>query len=265
METIDKSNICFIVLARSHEGVAEKTSELRKLGVPFIIVCGEKIDHPDVIYRKKKGKFDAINFAAKFIDKNIKIICLNDVDTKIFKFEKALEAMRYSNAGLIFCKVKVDSGPQVQFYSLMDQIRRYFPITSSGELMLIRKKVFDEILPIPPCKTEDNYVSLKVAELGYHVSFCEDCWVETKRTQTFEEEMQYKTRTVTGLYQALSLTKGSPLVRVFYLSLPFFAPLLLVQGKRGGAWTKGILQGYTNFLRGDKGGAFEKIVVQSKY
>lgn len=259
METFDKSDIFFIVSARTQEGVSEKAFELRKLGVPFIVICGEKMNYPEVVYRQKKGKFDAINFAAKFIDKNIKIVCLNDVDTKLFNFENALEAMCNSNAGLVFCKVKVDSGPQVQFYSLMDKIRRYVPITSSGELMLIRKEVFDKILPIPPCKTEDNYVSFKAAELGYHVSFCEDCWVETKRTQTLEEESQYKTRTVTGLYQALSLTKGSPLVRAFYLSLPLITPLLLLQGKRGGAWTKGIIQGYTNFLRGDKGGAFEKI------
>ncbi len=259
METFDKSAIFFVVLARTREGVAEKAFELRRLGVPFIVFCGEKMSYPEVIYRQKKGKFDAINFAAKFIDKNVKIVCLNDVDTKLFNFEKALEVMRDRKAGLVFCKVKVDSGPQVHFYSLMDGIRRYFPVTSSGELMLIRKEVFDRILPIPPCKTEDNYVSLKVAELGYRVSFCEDCWVETKRTQTLEEESQYKTRTVTGLYQALSFTKGSPLVRAFYLGLPFIAPLLLLQGKRGGAWVKGIIQGYANFLAGDKIGAFEKI------
>jgi len=259
METIDKSEIFFIVLARTQEGVAEKAVELRKFGMPFIVICGEKMNHPNVVYRQKKGKFDAINFAAKFINKDIKIVCLNDVDTKIFNFEKALESMRGTNAGLAFCKVKVNGGPQVQFYSLMDKIRRYVPITSSGELMLIRKKVFDKILPIPPCKTEDNYVSFKAAELGYNVLFCEDCWVETKRTQTLEEESQYKTRTVTGIYQALSFTKTDPLVRVFYLGLPLITPLLLLQGKRGAAWTKGIIQGFTNFLRGDSAGAFEKI------
>ena len=261
METIDKSNIFFVVLARTQEGVAEKVFELKKLAVPFIVICGEKMNHPDVIYRQKKGKFDAINFAAQFIGKDIKIVCLNDVDTKLFNFAKALELIRDNVTGLVFCKVKVEGGPQVQFYSLMDKIRRYVPITSSGELMLIRKKVFDKVLPIPPCKTEDNYISFKVAELGFHVLFCEDCWVETKRTKTLEEESQYKTRTVTGLYQALSFTKTDPLIRVFYLSLPFLSPLLLLQGKRGAAWTKGIIQGVTNFLRGDSAGAFEKIAV----
>jgi hypothetical protein len=256
---IEKSDVCFIVLARTQEGIAEKTSELRKLGIPFIIVCAEKINSQDVIYRQKKGKFDAINYTARFIDEKIKIVCLNDVDTKIHNFEKALEMMIDKRASLVFCKVKVDSGPQVQFYALMDKIRRNILITSSGELMLIQKKVFDQILPIPPCKTEDNYISFKVKELGYSVSFCEECWVETKRTQTLEEESQYKTRTVTGIYQALSLTKGSPLTRAFYLIFPLITPLLLLQGKRGAAWTKGIIQGYTNFLRGDKEGAFEKI------
>lgn len=259
METIDKSEVFFIVSARTQEGVVEKTFELRKLDVPFIVICGEKMNYSNVVYREKKGKFDAINFAAKFIGKNIKIVCLNDVDTKLFNFAKAVELMRGSNAGLVFCKVKVNGGPQVQFYSLMDKIRRYVPITSSGELMLIRKKVFDEVLPIPPCKTEDNYVSFKVAELGYRVLFCEDCWVETKRTQTFEEESLYKTRTVTGVYQALALSKTNPLIRAFYLGLPLISPILLLQGKRGAAWVKGIIQGFTNFLRGDTAGAFEKI------
>lgn len=259
MELIDKSEICFIVSARTHEGVAEKAAELRTIGVPFIIICAEKIDHPDVIYRPKKGKFDAINFASKFVGENVKIICLNDVDSKIFNFEKAVQKMIDDKAGLVFCKIKVDSGPQFQFYSLMDKIRAIVPIASSGDLMLIRKTVFDQLLPIPACKTEDNFISFKAAELGYKVLFCDDCWVETKKTSTLEEEEQYKTRTVTGLYQALSLTKTTPLIRVFYLGLPLITPLLLLQGKRGAAWTKGILLGFTNFLQGDKEGAFEKI------
>ena len=262
MKTIDKSDILFVVLARTRAGVAEKTLELEKLGLSFIVICGEKINRPNVIYRQSKGKFDAINFAAKFIDKTVKIVCLNDVDTKLFNFSKALEAFRRTNEGLLFCKVRVDSGPQLQFYSLMDKLRRYVPITSSGELMLIQRTVFDKVLPIPPCKTEDNYISFKVKELGYPVLFCEDCWVETQRTKTLEEELQYKTRTVTGLYQALSFTKPDPLVRVFYLMLPIIAPLLLVQGKRGATWTKGIIHGFTNFLSGDRAGVFEKIGVQ---
>jgi hypothetical protein len=259
METFDKSDIFFIVLARTKEGVLEKAIELRKLGVAFIVICGEKMNYPGVIYRPKKGKFDAINFGAKFVGKNIKVVCLNDVDTKIFNFEKALKIMQDKTAGLVFNTVKVNGGPQVQFYSLMNKIRRIVLITSSGELMLIQKNVFLKVLPVPPCKTEDNYISFKVAELGYQVVFCEDCWVETKRTQTLEEEAQYKTRTVTGIYQALSFTKTDPLVRVFYLILPLITPLLLLQGKRGAAWTKGIIQGFTNFLRGDNAGSFEKI------
>jgi hypothetical protein len=259
METIDKSKICFIVSARTKEGVEEKAAELRSLGVPFMVICAEKTDTPEAIYREKKGKFDAINYAAGFTGGHTKIICLNDVDNRICNFDKAVEKMVRTQAGLVFCKIKVDSGPQIQFYSLMDRIRRVLPITSSGDLMLIRKNVFDKLLPIPSCKTEDNYISFKVPELGYKVLFCEECWVETKKTSTLAEESEYKTRTVTGLYQALSLTKTTPLIRVFYLGLPFISPLLLLQGKRGAAWAKGIIQGFTNFIRGDKGGAFEKI------
>lgn len=259
METFQKSDVSFIVLARTQEGVTEKTSELKNLGVPFVVICGEKMNHPGVIFRQKKGKFDAINYAAKFVSENTKIVCLNDVDNKIYNFEKALKKMIDAQVGLVFCKIKVDSGPQVQFYPLLDRIRRNIPIASSGDLMLVRKKVFDQLLPIPPCKTEDNYLSLKTAELGYKVLFLEECWVETKKTSNLDEELEYKTRTLTGLYQALSLTRATPLIRVFYLLLPFVSPLLLLQGKRGAAWAKGILQGFTNSLRGDKEGAFENI------
>lgn len=260
MKTIDKSDIFFIVLARTQEGVARKAAELEKLGMPFVVICGEKTNLPGVIFRQKKGKFDAINYAANFVNQKTKIVCLNDVDNKICNFEKALEKMINSGAGIVSCKIKVDSGPQVQFYPLMDKIRRYLPITSSGDLMLIRKEVFEQLLPVPPCKTEDNFLSFKAVKLGYKVLFVEDCWVETNKTSNLEEELHYKTRTLTGLYQAVSLSDATPMIRAFYFFLPFAAPLLLLQGKRGVAWTKGIIQGLANFLIGDREGAFENIV-----
>jgi len=253
--TATKSEIFFVVPARTRDGVREKIVELENLGVPYIIVCGEPTNHPNVVYRPKNGKFDAINYGAKYLRAETKIVCLNDVDTKIFNFERALDKISEGIA-LVFCRVRLDSGPQVHFYSLLDRIRRTFPINSSGELMLIERSVFDRILPIPPCKTEDNYLSFRVLGLGHKLYFCENCWVETKRTQSLDEEERYKTRTVTGLYQALSLTEPPPLIRVFYIILPFFTPLLLLQGRRGLAWTKGILHGFTNFLRGDRGGKF---------
>jgi len=255
MDAITRSEIFFVVLARTKDGVKEKIAELENLGIPFIIVCGEKTDRPNVVYRPKKGKFDAINFGAKFLRPETKVVCLNDVDTRIYNFEKSLSKLS-KGLVLVFCKVRLDSGPQVHFYSLLDKIRSSLPINSSGELMLVERRVFDRILPIPPCKTEDNYISFRVLELGYKLFFCEDCWVETKRTQTLDEEERYKTRTVTGLYQALSLTEPPILVRVFYLILPFLTPLLLLQGRRGLAWANGILHGFTNFLRGDKEGKF---------
>lgn len=255
MDAITRSEIFFVVLARTKDGVKEKIAELENLGIPFIIVCGEKTDRPNVVYRPKKGKFDAINFGAKFLRPETKVVCLNDVDTRIYNFEKSLSKLS-KGLVLVFCKVRLDSGPQVHFYSLLDRIRSSLPINSSGELMLVERRVFDRILPIPPCKTEDNYISFRVLELGYKLFFCEDCWVETKRTQTLDEEERYKTRTVTGLYQALSLTEPPILVRVFYLILPFLTPLLLLQGRRGLAWANGILHGFTNFLRGDKEGKF---------
>jgi len=250
------SEVFFIVPARTAKAVNDKLKELKKLGYPFVIVCGEKVNIPNVVYRKRRGKYDAINYGANFLSDKTKIVCLNDVDTKIFNFEKALEKIRGNVAVLVFCKLELKSGLQVYFYSMMDRIRKRLQITSSGELMLIRREVFERIIPIPPCKTEDNYISFKVLGLGYKSTFCEDCWVETERTKSYEEEKAYKTRTVTGVYQALSQTKTKPLIKVFYLFLPFISPLLLLQGKRGLSWLKGIVQGISCFLIGDKEGKY---------
>jgi cellulose synthase/poly-beta-1,6-N-acetylglucosamine synthase-like glycosyltransferase len=250
------SEIFFIVPARTAEGVNDKIRELKELGYSFIIVCGEKLDLPNVVYRKNTGKYDAINYGARFLRDETKIVCLNDVDTKIHNFEKALEKIRDNVASLVFCKLKLKGGSQVYFYSMMDRIRRRLQITSSGELMLIRRKVFEAILPLPPCKTEDNYILFKVLELGYQSVFCEDCWVETERTDSLEKEEAYKVRTVTGVYQALSQTRPKPSIRAFYLLLPFVAPLLLLQGKRGLSWLKGIIRGTAAFLKGDREGKF---------
>lgn len=254
--TVKSSEVFFIVPARTAQAVNDKITELKMLGYPFVIVCGEKVNLPNVVYRERRGKYDAINYGANFLSAQTKIVCLNDVDTKIFNFEKALEKICGSVAVLVFCKLKLKSGLQVHFYSMMDRIRKILQITSSGELMLIRREVFESILPLPPCKTEDNYMSFKVLELGYNSTFCEDCFVETERTISYEEEKAYKTRTVTGVYQALSQTKTKPLIRVFYLFLPFISPLLLLQGRRGLSWLKGIVQGVTGFLIGDKDGKF---------
>lgn len=250
------TEVFFIVLARTAQGVNEKIKELELLGYPFVIACGEKVNISNVVYLERRGKYDAINFGARFLSDETKIVCLNDVDTRIFNFGRALEKICEKDVALVFCKVKLKEGPQVHFYSMMDRIRRRLQITSSGELMLIRKEILEKVMPIPPCKTEDNYISFKVRELGYKSAFCEDCWVETERTKSLKEEEVYKTRTVTGLYQALFQTRNTPLIRIFYFCLPFISPLLLLQGKRGLSWMKGIIHGLANFLSGDKSGKF---------
>jgi cellulose synthase/poly-beta-1,6-N-acetylglucosamine synthase-like glycosyltransferase len=254
--TFGNNRVFFMVLARTAEGVKEKLEELKNIGAPFIVVCGERISHPRITYRRPKGKYDAINYGAKFLPKDSEIVCINDVDTRIFNFRKALEQFEKHRVALLFCKVVVREGPQRHFYYILDKLRRRFHVASSGELMLIHRRVLEEILPLPPCKTEDNYISFKVLEMGHKLVFSEKCWVETARTRNLSEETLYKTRTVTGIYQALSYTKPPVLTRIFYLLLPFLAPLLVVQGKRGFCWLKGIVTGLANFLSGDREGKF---------
>ena len=53
--------VFFLVLARDRKHVEEKIAELKNLNVPFLIVCGEKINNSNVIFRKAMGKYDAIN------------------------------------------------------------------------------------------------------------------------------------------------------------------------------------------------------------
>ena len=246
----------FLVLARDGRYTHHKVEELKDMNVSFTIVCGEKIPSPAFVYREPRGKYDAINFGSKFVDNDAEVICLNDVDTTIHNFDKALSLFNNGDVDLVFCKVVVKDGPQPYFYRLLDPIRRRIPIAASGELMLIRREVFEAILPLPPCKAEDTYILFKALELGCKVVFCEECWVETERTRLPHEETEYKKRTVSGIYQALSYAKSPMMVRMFYVILPFLTPLLALYGEKGFCWIRGIFSGMAAFLAKDYGGRF---------
>ncbi|MDI6905796.1 MAG: hypothetical protein QMD13_10035 [Candidatus Bathyarchaeia archaeon] len=247
----------FLVLARDEKYVDEKIEELKTLGVPYLIVCGRSLNHPNVLYRKPEGKYDAINFGARFVPEYTDVVALNDVDTKINNFQAALQHFKRKEVGLVFARVSVKEGPQRLFYVILDLIRRKLPITASGELMLIRHDVLRKILPIRPCKAEDSYMLFKVLELKYKSVFCEECYTETERTKTAEKEEIYKRKTVTGIYQALAYTQPPYLIRLFYVLLPIACPLLLVLGKKGYFWIKGILLGLIDYLRGDRTGVWQ--------
>lgn len=247
----------FLVLARDKKHVNEKAEELKDLGVPYLIVCGKKLNHPNVVYCEPKGKYDAINFGARFIPEDVDLVVLNDVDTKIRNFEAALDCFGAEEAALAFAKVRVKHGPQNSFYVFLDSIRRKIPIAASGELMLVRRDILEMVLPLTPCKAEDSYIMFKVLELGHKVLFNESCYVVTERTMAVEDEEDYKRKTVCGLYQALAYTRPSRLIRLFYILLPFASPLLLVLGKKGYFWTKGILRGIGDYLRGDRTGIWQ--------
>ena len=244
--------VFFVVLARGSEGVEKKTVELGKLGFPFVIVCGERMEFPNVVYREPRGKYDAVNFGMGFVPPDTDIVAFNDVDAVVHDFEAGLAFFKDPAVSLVLAKVDVERGPQLSFYSLLDSLRDRFPIAASGELMLIRRSVLNRILPLRACKAEDSYVLFRVLEEGGRVVFSQDCYVTTKRTSVAEEEQGYKRRTVGGIYQALSMSRPPMLVRLFYVLLPFVSPLLLLSGKKGYHWAKGILLGYVDCLRGDK-------------
>jgi len=249
--------VFILVLARDEKHVDAKIRELESLGVPYLVVCGKPLNRANVVYREKKGKYDAINFGFNFVPKDIDILVLNDVDTKVHNLEAALECFSSDKVALVFGKVEVKGGAQVSFYSMLDPIRRRLPVTASGELMLVKRDVIKRILPIQPCKAEDSCILFKVSEFKRRIVFCEECYSETWRTKIIKHEEDYKRRTVCGLYQALGYTKPSPLIRSFYLLLPFASPLLLVFGKKGYHWMSGILLGLTDYLRGDRTGVWQ--------
>lgn len=249
--------VFFLVLARDRKHVDNKIKELEKLRVPYRVICGERLDHPNVTYRAPRGKYDAINFGATLLPRKVDIVVMNDVDTAIHNFEAALKHFEDEKVALVFGTEMVKEGPQNLFFRFLNPIRRRIPIAASGELMLIRRQILERALPIKPCKAEDTYVMFKVLEYGHRVVFCEDSYAETERTKTARKEEDYKRKTVTGIYQALSYTKPPILVRVFYLFLPMASPLLLILGEKGYFWMRGILLGLNDFLCGDRSGIWK--------
>jgi len=229
----------FIVPARDQQNVEEKIMELENMQVPYLIVCGEKVNHPNVVYREARGKWDAINYGGQFIPEDANVVALNDVDTRIHNFDHALSHLK-GGAGIVYCRVNVAGGPQVKFYRIADPIRKRFHIFASGELMLVKRGVFERVLPIPPCIAEDSYMLFKALELGYRAYFCTKAWVTTERTANTGEEENYKARTTLGIYQALKYARPPPWIRTFYKLLPAAAPLLALAGEDGRAWMRGI-------------------------
>ena len=249
--------IFFLVLARDEKHIEEKIRELKSLGVPHLIVCGTNLNHPNLVYREPRGKYDAINYGFTFIPKDIDVVVLNDVVTRIKNFQAALRIIGSDEVALVFAKVCVEEGPQRLFYAILDFIRRRLLINASGELMLIRYNVLKDVLPIKPCKAEDSCILFKVLEFKRKAVFCEECHLETERTKTAENEQIYKRKTVAGIYQALRYTRPPYRIRLFYILLPVISPLLLVSGKKGYSWMKGILLGLLDYLRGDRTGHWQ--------
>jgi hypothetical protein len=249
----------FVVMARDRSFVKEKTVELESIGVPFIIVCGENINQPNVVFRAPIGKYDAINFVlqANLIPKNATIVAFNDVDTKIRGFSSMLQRFKDPKVGIAYATELVKDGPQRNFFAVFNPIRKLFPLAASGELMLMRTKLLNQILPLKPCKAEDTLIMFKALELGNEVVFCDDCFAETDRTKTGQKEELYKRKTVAGIYQALSFTNPPPMVRLLYSILPILSAVFIIMGSNGYFTFRGILLGFLDFKRGDRSGTWK--------
>jgi hypothetical protein len=227
-----------LVPARDQLHLEEKIEELRSMGIQFMVICGERNNHPEVQYRRPIGKWDAINYGSQCIPSQTEIVVLNDVDTRIHNLERAFSYL--NEADMVICKVRVGSGPQKKFYRILDPIRGHIPIAASGELMIVKRELFNRLIPLPPCTAEDSYMMFRAIELGYRVKFINETFVTTERTADSVEEEAYKIRTTLGIYQALRLTRPPPHIRAFYRLLPLIAIFLAVGGPDGRAWAIGV-------------------------
>jgi hypothetical protein len=251
-------NLFFVVLARDAKYVKGKIEELERLGVLYCIICGDEVDDPRVTYRRPIGKYDAINYSLTLIPRETEIVIYNDVDTKIIDYKALLRHLNDGAVGIVYAPEAVMEGPQSTFYKIFNPVRAKIPLSSSGELMAIKKRLLERILPLKPCKAEDTYMMFKALELGQRVVQCDECPIPTERTKESRKEEQYKRKTVTGIYQALSYTKPPPITRLAYVFLPVVSPLLLVLGVKGYYMAKGIVLGALDYLRGDKKGSWNQ-------
>jgi hypothetical protein len=250
--------IFFVVLARDKTHVKEKIIELERLKVPYTIICGEKMDHPNIVYRPPKGKYNAINHSLSVIPRDTDIIIFNDVDTKIDKYQPLLDLLKDMTIGISYAPELIIEGPQTTLFKILNPIRSKIPLAASGELMAIRKNLVEKMLPLKPCKAEDTYMMFKVLEMGYKVVQYDKCPILTERTKEPSKEEQYKRKTVTGIYQAISFTNPPAVTKLAYLLLPIVSPLFLALGPNGYYTIKGIILGLLDYLREDKTGIWSQ-------
>jgi len=229
-----------LVLARNANSIETKMNEIERLGLPFIVVCGETFDDPRVVHRPPIGKWDAVNFGCGHIPGETDVVVLNDVDTKVHGLEHMFSSVA-GGSDFVYAAVRPSGGPQPKFYSIANPLNRALKIFAMGELIVVRKKLLDKLMPIPPCLAEDTYLLFKAMELNYRVDFCEDAFVNTSRTSSMTEEVLYKERTTLGILQALDYTRPPPWIRLFYRSLPILAVMLMLVGEDGRAWARGII------------------------
>lgn len=219
--------------------VESKIREIESYGFPYLVVCGEEMAIDGVEFRRPIGKWDAINYGYRSVPDDTDVVAINDVDTTIHEMDSALSLT--SRFDLVYCAVNPGTGPQTSFYTFADPLRARLNLFASGELMMIRKRTLDKLIPIPACMAEDSYLLFKALELNFSVRFCREAYVTTLRTTTAAEEAAYKERTTLGILQALDYSRPSFAIRLFYLALPLFALPLMLMGENGHAWASGIL------------------------
>ena len=95
----------------------------------------------------------------------------------------------------------------------------YSVVGAAGELFSIRTNLFE---PVPPDTIiEDFYMTMKIADKGYHVVYEPDAYASETASASVKEELKRKIRIAAGAFQAL--------IRLAPLLLPFKNPILTFQ------------------------------------
>lgn len=254
----DPRSVFAIIVTRDLRALGDKLKSFDDLEIDYVIISGEPSRNPRVRYREPMGKFDALNYGFDLIPQNKSLVILNDSDTIVENIEKGFEWFSDPRVGLVHGSIQVTGGPQVLFYRILYGVMNLIgPVVANGEFMIIRKNVLKKIVPLPPCKAEDSLLAFRVLQAGLKVVRDNRITVITTRTKRASKEEDYKRINVCGLYQALSLSSPPIMIRVFYSVLPLFAPLLLIAGGTGRFWLRGIIEGFVDYLRGDKSGFWQ--------
>ena len=222
-KTIVKAISCFL-----NQRIKEKFE--------IIVVCGDgetlkvakkHFKEPNVfIYRDKaKGKSVALNMAFKKAKGDILVLSDGDVYVSPDSLKNLRKHFEDKKVGAV-CghPISIDSrNSMMGFWShflthmadkiRLERVKNNEFIVVSGYLFAMRREVIDE-LP-ESLLSEDAYISHKIWEKGYNISYVTDAIVNIKFPSTIRDWMKQKIRSTGGYLEISKMVKNKKKMRSF--------------------------------------------------